>query len=926
MTAEQRRRVEEWFARILELTPPEREEVLAGLEGEDPEVRAGLQRLLSAERKAGSFLETITWFEQERAADAGTGAPAFSDGEQVAGRYRIVRFIQAGGMGEVYEAEDTALRQHVALKTILPEIAGRSRSLERFRREIAMARRVTHPNVCRVFDVGQHTDPSNGSVVTFLTMELLQGETLGQKLKRDGPMGPEEALPLIEQMAEALAAAHEAEVIHRDFKPGNVMLVPRKSGGVKAVVTDFGLAKSTSDEEGEPSLTERGHLIGTLPYMAPEQLGGARPSVATDVYAFGVVMFEMMTGRRPFQGGTPQQDLTTRFSGKPPTVRSFAPELQPEWDKAVGRCLDPAPERRFASAREVVAAIREGSGAPVVGGGRRRAAWKWSGLAAVVALVVAIGVFLFGGAPLLREERRVAVLPFSNAGGDPSNQVLSDGLMETLSSGLSELREEQLWVIPASEVVSANVKSAEGARERFKANLVVTWSVQKRTDGVRLTLNLIDTRDLRQIGSAVIDERSGDYQALQDRAVGKLAELLAVRSARAGGPGSGNASPAAYESYLQAVGHMQRWDKEENLAAAIGLLEQATKRDPAFALAHARLGEAYRMRYALDKNREWLDLALAKSERAAAINPGLAPVQVTLGRVYSTMGENDLALEALERALKLDPRSADAFSAIARVFDTMGRAADAEAAFRKALVLQPDSWLTRNTLGNFYFRQHRYEEALVEWRRVLEITPDNAVAYVNAGAALAESGKVAEARSMYEKAITIAPNYTAYMNLGTLYFREKRYLDAAGMFEKALELNDRDYLLWGNLAAAYWWAPAKRDKAAPTYERAASMAEEALKQRPNDPFVHVDLGGYYAKSHKPKQAIERLETALALAPDHREVHAWAAEAYQAIGRRERAITLIRRAIALGYPVEDLERSPDLDVLLADRKIVLKRTP
>jgi eukaryotic-like serine/threonine-protein kinase len=271
VTAEQRRRVEEWFARILELTPPEREEVLAGLEGEDPEVRAGLQRLLSAERKAGSFLETITWFEQERAADAGTGAPAFSNGEQVAGRYRIVRFIQAGGMGEVYEAEDTALRQHVALKTILPEIAGRSRSLERFRREIAMARRVTHPNVCRVFDVGQHTDPSNGSVVTFLTMELLQGETLGQKLKRDGPMGPEEALPLIEQMAEALAAAHEAEVIHRDFKPGNVMLVPRKSGGVKAVVTDFGLAKSTSDEEGEPSLTERGHLC-----MEVVRAGGVR--------------------------------------------------------------------------------------------------------------------------------------------------------------------------------------------------------------------------------------------------------------------------------------------------------------------------------------------------------------------------------------------------------------------------------------------------------------------------------------------------------------------------------------------------------------------------------------------------------------------------------------------------------------------------
>jgi serine/threonine protein kinase len=280
---------------------------------------------------------------------------AFAPGQLVADRYRIQRFIAAGGMGEVYEVDDEALHDRVALKTIHATLASDTTTLERFRREISLARKVTHPNVCRVFDVGFHKmrsvdDPDEIVELTFLTMELLGGTTLAQHLNQAGALSTTEAHPLAAQMAAALDAAHAAGVIHRDFKSANVILVEKPER--RAVVSDFGLSRAV---EGARSLTGSGLVVGTPDYMAPEQLGGGAITTAVDVYAFGVVLYRMVTGRMPFLTVNPFEARRERVV-PPPSPRAFVPSLPARWDTAILRCLAANPAERFATAGEAVRA------------------------------------------------------------------------------------------------------------------------------------------------------------------------------------------------------------------------------------------------------------------------------------------------------------------------------------------------------------------------------------------------------------------------------------------------------------------------------------------------------------------------------------------------------------------------------------------
>ena len=289
--------------------------------------------------------------------------PTFSPGQTLAGRFRVHSFIARGGMGEVYEAEDLELGEHVALKTVRPEIAEDPRALERFKTEVHLARKVTHPSVCRIFDVfhhrGEPTGPG-GPDVTFLTMELLRGETLADRLGRAGRVAPGDALPLVEQMASALEAAHSAGVIHRDFKSANVMLIPPGPGsaGIRAVVTDFGLARRDPGVDGSvTSTTTTGSAAGTPAYMAPEQIEGGPITAATDIYALGVVMYEMLTRRHPFEGDTPLAAMVKRLKAAPTSPRVHVADLDPVWEAVVLRCLEREPGRRLATAGDVVKAL-----------------------------------------------------------------------------------------------------------------------------------------------------------------------------------------------------------------------------------------------------------------------------------------------------------------------------------------------------------------------------------------------------------------------------------------------------------------------------------------------------------------------------------------------------------------------------------------
>ncbi len=314
--------------------------------------------------------------------------PRFQVGECVADRYRIVRFVAEGGMGQVYEAEDLALHSRVALKTVRPTIAGEASVLERFRREIHLARKVTHPNVCRIFDVGFHGDRGQG---VFLSMEFLDGETLGARLRRGGKLDAAEALPLVEQMVAGLAAAHAVGVVHRDFKSQNVMLVPN-GATTRLVISDFGLARDSSAASGAATSSASG-IMGSPAYMAPEQVAGRAVDERGDIYALGVVLFELVTGTWPFLADTPMLTAIKRLQEVAPPARSLVPDLDPAWNAAIARCLEREPGARFQSVREVLDALASAPSAPPVSW-RRRGAFIGG---AVVATAVLGLVSLLGG-------------------------------------------------------------------------------------------------------------------------------------------------------------------------------------------------------------------------------------------------------------------------------------------------------------------------------------------------------------------------------------------------------------------------------------------------------------------------------------------------------------------------------------------------
>jgi tetratricopeptide (TPR) repeat protein len=283
-------------------------------------------------------------------------------------------------------------------------------------------------------------------------------------------------------------------------------------------------------------------------------------------------------------------------------------------------------------------------------------------------------------------------------------------------------------------------------------------------------------------------------------------------------------------------------------------------------------------------------------------------------------GNNDLALAAFERALEIDANDAEANQAIARQYERLGRLKDAEASYQKAISLNSDSISILDSYANFLFRQSRYDDATRQWQAVVRLAPDNATAFVNLGSSLSESGKFPEAVTMYERAVALKPSYMAYSNLGTAYSRAERLQDAVNAYQKALKLDDKVWMVWGNLAFVYSWIHGMDRQTRETFEHAIQLAEAGRKDNPRDAFVHSDLALYYAKTKRPQLALDRLTTALTLSPDTGELQAAGAEVYELLGQRDRGIELAQKALKLGFPRQQLQRNLELARLMADPRM------
>ncbi len=371
----------------------------------------------------------------------------------------------------------------------------------------------------------------------------------------------------------------------------------------------------------------------------------------------------------------------------------------------------------------------------------------------------------------------------------------------------------------------------------------------------------------------------------------------------------------AFDPYSQGQELMNRWDKDDNLDVAIELFREASELDPTFALSFARLAEALRIRYALTGGEIWLEEAAEKAHEAERLNPGLAPVQVALGRIYASQGDHDMAFAATERAVSIDPNDAAANQAMSRIYENQGRLEDAENSIRKAVALDPENITVLDGYANFLFYQGRYEEATQQWQIVIKLAPDHYAALVNLGSALNEIGRTAEAITMYERATDIKPTYMGYTNLGAAYAGEDRFDEAVAAFKKALEIDDTDWLAWGNLAFVYTWKNGLDARSIETFEKAIELAESAKQQNSRDPYVYSDLALYYARTNHSELALQRINTAITLASDSGEIMVAAAETHELIGQREKAIKLAKKSLELGYTWRQLKTKRELLDLL-----------
>jgi tetratricopeptide (TPR) repeat protein len=623
----------------------------------------------------------------------GSGPPIFHQGQMVAGRYRIVRYLSHGGMGEVYEAQDLDLElaETIALKTLRPDISGDESMIARFKQEIALSRKVAHPNVCRMFDLFRHEGESSRPIV-FLTMEFLPGETLAARLKREGAMSEAEALPLLQQMGAALDASHAAGVIHRDFKPSNVMLVPSASG-LRAVVTDFGLARRFVASDASTTTMSKG-LMGTLDYMAPELLTGAMASFASDIYALGMTAYKMMAGSLPFGGDTPLAAAVARIHRPVPSPRASQPGLDPRWERAILRALDPEPARRFSSASRFAAAFSgDPSSAvklPVMT--RRRAA------VAAIAAMCAIGAGLAWGEWMRGSPRLPA-------------------------------RAQALYAQGAADVAAGAYFAATKALDQASQLAPQAAQIHARLAEAWLELELPE-----KAGEEMLLARRQDLSALP-----KL-DRLRVEGIDLGITREYPAAVAKYEEIAREGGPTPELDVDLGRAyeragqpdKAMASYKKAAESAEPIPAAWLHMGELYKNQ----SNKQKSDEAFAEAERLYQLTSnleGLTEVAVQEGFAATSRGELEAGSAYLHKALetaRLANNPQQEIVATLRLStnaylagDTEGTERYANAALEMARANQLDAMAIRGLvyLGNAFIRKQDFDRAEQYYRDALNL-------------------------------------------------------------------------------------------------------------------------------------------------------------------------------------------------------------
>ena len=822
LTPQQWENVKALFEIALEKTPAERNSFLASA-AQDPLVRSEVQRLLAHHVESGGLLSRAA-LHATPYSTVSADNHAFSPGDVVSDRFRITRFLARGGMGEVYEAEDTELHERVALKSIRSELLHDARALDRFKREVHLARKVTHPNVCRIFELfrnpaGSSGDSSAGSVV-FVAMELLEGQTLGEFLRSQLRVAIEDARPIALQMASGLGAAHAAGVLHRDFKPGNVLLVPGPKK-VRAVITDFGLAlRSKQDVSLGASITGAGEVLGTPAYMSPEQVEGKDLTPASDVYSLGLVLYQMATGTRAFEDATPLSMAVRRIKEDPAPPHMLVPNLDRQWEAVILKCLQRDPKNRFQNGDEVAEALR--------GETSHRGGWslerKILAASLVLAVIVVAGVIIAKmrqRAPVestklttagITVRPSIAVLPFHNLSGRTDTEWVSTALPEMLTAELAA--GEKLHTFPGENIARASSDLGLTGKQTLAPDTLAHLRKYLGSDyvvlgayldqgvaagQVRVDLWLQDTKT-GEIAATISEKGSeSSLDDLATKAGTDLRRKLGVGDITPGEAATVQASlpsnPEAVRLYSEGLAKLRVVDA----IAARDLLQKAVAADPNFALGHSALADAWQAMGYDQKARE-------ESKKARDLSSGLSHEEQLWieGRDWELNRKWDKAVEIYHTLFEFFPDNIEYGLRLASA-QRQGRTVDEALATLATLrrLSAPDRDDPRIDLQQAdvfdvkgaYKEQQAAAEAAANRARDLGAKLLLARALNQRARALEKQGKLEDAIRGAQEASSIADSSGARTEvakaltiIGIVHFDQGNFTEAAKTYEAALNI------------------------------------------------------------------------------------------------------------------------------------------